>query len=441
MSLINSKEVNRLAFPAMIAAIAEPLINIADSAIIGKFGAEPVTMLAAVGIASSFFLSFIWIFSQTRTAMSSVMSRYFGTENTDDVRSLVPQMILMNFILGFFFYLTTNLFIEPIFGLFNAKGEVLSSAIDYFSIRSIGFPFVLSTMMIFGVFRGIQNTLWAMIITLIAGSCNLGLDFIFMNGIENYIQPMGIKGVAYASLFSQLLMFGLAILFLYQRTKFNLNFIQPINKEVNNLLGLAGNLIIRSIAVNTAYFFSSRYASGYGESFIAVQHICMNVWFFSAFFIEGYCNAGNVMGGKFYGQKNHEALWELSKFISKNAFKIAIGLMLFLFALYYLIGQLFFGGSPTINLFYSVFWMVLITLPINAIAFTYDELLKGIGKAAFLRNTLIMATFLAFVPSIILLDFLDIHLFGVWISFIIWMSFRAIRLRHFFNKTYDFKKL
>lgn len=440
MSLINSKEVNRLAFPAMIAAIAEPLINIADSAIIGQYGADPVTMLAAVGIASSFFLSFIWIFSQTKTAMSSVMSKYFGAGKTNDIRSLVPQMILMNFILGFFFYLTTNLFIEPIFGLFNAKGEVLTLAINYFSIRSVGFPFVLSTMMIFGVFRGVQNTIWAMIITLIAGGCNLGLDFIFMNGVENYIEPMGIKGVAYASLFSQLLMFSLAILFLYRKTKFNLNFLQPINKEVNNLLGLAGNLVIRSIAVNTAYFFSSRYASGYGEAYIAVQHICMNVWFFSAFFIEGYCNAGNVMGGKFYGQNNPEALWELSKFISKNAFKIAIGLMLTLFAMYYFIGQLFFGGNPALNLFYTVFWMVLITLPINSIAFTYDELLKGIGQAAFLRNTLIMATFLAFVPAITLIDLSGIKLYGVWISFIIWMSFRAIRLRYYFNQNYSFKK-
>jgi len=440
MSKIDIKDVNRLAFPAMVAAVSEPIINICDSAMIGRFGSDPVTMLAAVGIASSFFLSFIWVFSQTRTAMSTVMSKYYGADKLNDVRSLVPQMILMNFLLGFFIYLITNLFIGPIFELFDAKGEVLTMAIDYFSIRSIGFPFVLSYLMIFGVFRGIQNTIWAMIITLIAGGINIGLDYIFINGIDNVIEPMGIKGVALASLFSQLLMFAMAVIYLYRKTKFNLNFLKPIHTEVNGLLGMSGNLIIRSAAVNTAYFFSSRFASGYGESYIAVQHICMNIWFFSAFFIEGYCNAGNALAGKFLGQNDHLSLWNLSKVISKNSVKLSLGLMAVLFLGYYFIGRLFFKDDEVVILFYQVFWMVLLTLPLMAIAFTYDELLKGVGKMSYLRNTLLMATFLGFVPIIYLMDSLDLKMHSIWIAFICWMSFRAIRLSSFFNANYSIEK-
>lgn len=344
----------------------------------------------------------------------------------------------MNFLLGFFFYLVTNLFIGPIFSLFDAKGEVLTMAIDYFSIRSIGFPFVLSYLMIFGVFRGIQNTMWAMLITLVAGGLNLGLDYVFINGIENVIEPMGIKGVALASLFAQLLMFAMAIIYLYKKTRFNINFLKPIHPEVNGLLGMSGNLIIRSAAVNTAYFFSSRFAAGYGESYIAVQHICMNVWFFSAFFIEGYCNAGNALAGKFKGQNNPSALWNLSKVISFNSVKLATGLMLFLFLSYYFIGILFFQNERTLSLFYEVFWMVLLTLPLMAIAFTYDELLKGVGKMSYLRNTLLMATFLGFVPLIYFMDSLGLQMFSIWGAFIGWMGFRAIRLSTYFKKNYQF---
>lgn len=440
MSQIDIKEVNRLAFPAMVAAISEPIINICDSAIIGRYGSDPVTMLAAVGVASSFFLSFIWVFSQTRTAMSTVMSKYYGAEKLNDIKTLVPQMIVMNFLLGFFFYLVTNLFIEPIFHLFDAQGEVLKEAIDYFSIRSIGFPFVLSTLMIFGVFRGIQNTIWAMVITLIAGGFNLLLDVVFINGIENYIQPMGIKGVALASLIANLMMFFMAILFLYKKTKFTLNFLHPIHSEVNGLLGMSGNLIIRSAAVNTAYFFSSRFASGYGESYIAVQHICMNIWFFSAFFIEGYCNAGNALAGKFNGQNNRMALWNLSKVINKNSLKLALGLMAILFLGYYFIGKLFFKDESVVALFYEVFWMVLLTLPLMAIAFTYDELLKGMGKMAYLRNTLLLATFIGFVPVIYWMDSMDLKIHSIWTAFICWMSFRAIRLSSHFNANYHYEK-
>lgn len=436
MAIINSKDVNRLALPAMVAAIAEPLINIADSAIIGRYSEDPVIMLGAVGIASSFFLSFIWVFSQTRTAMSSVLSRYYGANKIEDVKTLIPQMILLNFILGFFFYLVTNLFIETIFTALNAKGEILKNAIDYFSIRSIGFPFVLSTLMIFGVFRGMQNTLWAMAITITAGLLNLGLDFIFINGWGEYIAPMGIKGVAFASITAQLLMFTLAIIFLYVKTPFNLNFVSSINKEVGGMLQLAGNFIIRSIAVNTAYFFMTRLASGYGESYIAVQHICINIWFFSAFFIEGYCNAGNVLAGKYRGQEDYKGIWDLSTFIRKNAIKLALGLMLFLALLYPFIGSFFVDKKETIEIFNSVFWMVLLTLPLNAIAFSYDELFKGLGKGKYLRNTLLMATFLCFLPLIFLFDSLDFKIHAIWTAFIGWMAFRGIRLRYLFHKKY-----
>lgn len=436
---IDVKDVNRLAFPAIVAAVSEPIINICDSAIIGRYGSDPVTMLAAVGIGSSFFLSFIWVFSQTRTAMSSVLSKYYGANNLDEVKTLVPQMILMNFILGLFIYLVTNLFIHPIFELFDAKGEVLTMTIEYFSIRAIGFPFALSTLMIFGVFRGIQNTMWAMIITLIAGSINLLLDLLFINGWGDYISPLGLKGVALASLIAQLFMFGIAIIFLYKKTRFSLNFMKPINLEVNNLLGMSGNLIIRSLAVNTAYFFSNMFASHYGESQIAVQGIFMNIWLFSAFFIEGYCNAGNALAGKLYGMNDRNGLWELSVFINKNALRLAFGLMLVLFAGYYFIGRLFLDDENTLTIFYSTFWLVLITLPLNAVAFTYDEIFKGIGKAAFLRNVLLFATFLVFVPLIWTFDLFGLEMFSVWMAFNGWMGFRAIRLSSYFKQHYRIK--
>jgi Na+-driven multidrug efflux pump len=231
-------------------------------------------------------------------------------------------------------------------------------------------------------------------------------------------------------------MFTMAVFYLYWKTRFNLNFLKPIHTEVNSLLGMSGNLIIRSAAVNTAYFFSTRFASGYGESYIAVQHICMNIWFFSAFFIEGYCNAGNALSGKFNGQNNRPALWNLSKIISMNSLKLATGLMLILFIGYYFIGQLFFKDEFVRSIFFEVFWIVLLTLPLMAIAFTYDEMLKGIGKMAYLRNTLLIATLLGFVPTIYLMDFIGFKTHAIWIAFICWMSFRAIRLSGYFNRYY-----
>lgn len=432
------REINRLAIPAIIASIAEPLISIGDAAIIGQYAEKDSVSLGAVAVGSTFFLSIIWVFAQTRTAMSSVMSRYYGEKKLEAVRTLVPQMTFMNFMLGLFFYLFTNLFSREIFTLYNVEGQQLEETIRYFSIRSIGFPFVLSTMMMFGVFRGIQNTVWAMSISLVGGLINILLDQILIGGVDGFISPMGIEGVAFASLCAQLVMFVMAIFFLYKKAGYSLNFMFPVNQEVYWLLRLTGNLIIRSLAVQTAYFFSGRIAAGCGPHYLNVHGVFWNIWLFSAFFIEGYCSAGNALAGKFYGEKNPEMLWRLSKFMIKRTIAIGVGLTLIYFITYRWIGHLFLTNSTELEIFYSAFWLVALVQPFNAFAFTYDELLKGIGEMKYIRNTLIIATFIGFVPVIHFLDFMEWHLLSVWSAFIVWMSIRGGRLMLYFNRNFSY---
>ncbi|NJX17163.1 MATE family efflux transporter, partial [Tamlana crocina] len=67
MAVVNFKNINRLAVPAIFAGIAEPLISLTDIAIIGNVEQDPVEALAAAGIVGSFLSAIIWIVAQTKT--------------------------------------------------------------------------------------------------------------------------------------------------------------------------------------------------------------------------------------------------------------------------------------------------------------------------------------------------------------------------------------
>jgi len=57
MSKVNRvgfKEINKLAVPSIIAGIAEPLLSIVDTAVVGNVSFDSIEALAAVGIAGSF---------------------------------------------------------------------------------------------------------------------------------------------------------------------------------------------------------------------------------------------------------------------------------------------------------------------------------------------------------------------------------------------------
>ena len=108
----------------------------------------------------------------------------------------------------------TLFFVNEIFQLYNADGLILNYAVDYYKIRAIGFPLTLFVFSAFGVFRGLQNTYWPMIISIVGAVLNVGLDFILVYGIEGLIAPMHVKGAAWASVIAQGVMAIFALILL-----------------------------------------------------------------------------------------------------------------------------------------------------------------------------------------------------------------------------------
>lgn len=430
MKKIGLREINRLAGPAIVAGIAEPVITLVDTAFIGKLGTQD---LAAVGIASSFYLMVIWVLAQTKSAISAIVSRYYGKDRLADIYSLVPQALLMNVLLGLLIILITFPFTSGIFSLYNAEGDVLVMAESYYKIRSWGYPITLATFILFGVFRGLQNTSWAMQISLIGGLVNVVADYILIFGFAG-IPAYGIEGAAMGSLIAQVVMLGLAIGYLHRKTVYTIHWPGKIHKDLKWLFGMSIDFYIRTLSLNLAFYQSTRMAAGLGDAVVAAHTIAINIWLFSAFFIDGYANAANALSGRLYGENNLPGLKKMSTTIIKIS--VGIGLLL---AVIYLLGYnrivLFFTEDPlVIHYFLSVFWLVILMQPINAVAFAYDGIFKGLGKAKALRNTLLISTFLVYFPFIFISEYLNWAFIGIWIALTAWMISRGGLLVIVFNK-------
>ncbi|MGM0391933.1 MAG: MATE family efflux transporter [Bacteroidota bacterium] len=441
MSAISFKNINRLAIPAIIAGIAEPLISLTDIAIIGNVDENPIEALAAAGIVGSFLSAIIWIVAQTKTAISSIVSQHLGANRLHAVKTLIPQAIYFNFLFSIVIYATTAFFAEAIFSAYNAEGLILSYSKEYYQIRAIGYPLTLVTFAIFGVFRGLQNTLWAMKCSITGALVNVVLDFTLVYGVEGFIPAMHLKGAAYASLAAQATMLVMALWFFFKKTPFHLKLSFNINPQLKGLLLMAGNLFVRTAALNFAIYLANAYATGYGKNYIAAQSILMNIWLFFSFFIDGYANAGNAIGGKLLGARDYKSLWELSKKISKYSVFIAFILMGICALFYDEIGLIFNKEDSVLVLFSSVFWLVLLMQPVNAIAFMFDGIFKGLGEAKYLRNLLLAATFLGFTPALLLADHFGMKLYAIWIAFFVWMLIRSSALVIKFRRKYLNKEI
>ncbi|UPS92662.1 MULTISPECIES: MATE family efflux transporter [unclassified Bizionia] len=425
---ISLKHINKLAIPALIAGVAEPILSITDTAIVGNISENATESLAAVGIVGTFISMLIWVLGQTRSAISSIVSQYVGANNLDKVKNLPAQAIFIITSLSIFIILGTYPFAESIFKLYNASDLILNYSVEYYQIRVFGFPFTLFTIAIFGTFRGLQNTFYPMIIAIVGASVNIVLDIVLVYGIEGYVPALNIKGAAYASVIAQILMAIISAYYLLTKTAIPLRFSFPFNKEINRFAIMILNLFVRTLALNVTLYFASSFSTSYGKQYIAAYTIAINLWFLGAFIIDGYASAGNILSGKLLGGKEYGKLITLSnKLIT---YGVILGMVMAAFGaiFYQFIGFVFTKEESVLTEFYNVFWIVLAMQPLCAIAFIFDGMFKGLGKMKVLRNVLLMATFLVFVPLLFLLDSLDYKLYGIFIAFTFWIIARGLPL-------------
>ncbi len=433
---ISFKQIITLAVPAIIAGIAEPLLSITDTAFIGNTQQNPIESLAAVGIAGSFIAAITWILAQTRSAITAIVSQFLGANKLHEIKTLPAQILVLNFLVSLFLYFITILFIEQIFRLYHANGIILDLSVKYYTIRALGLPFTLFTFSVFGVFRGLQNTFTPMVISITGMGINVILDYLLIFGIEGILPPLHIEGAAYASVIAQIIMAIMSFIYFIKKTPFNLKLSFQINPQLKRLLHLSANLFVRTLSLNIALYLANAYATQYGKNYIAAQTIAFQIWLFFAFFIDGFSSVGNIVSGKLLGEKNYKAMYLLSKSLIKYTIYIALILGSICFIFYKPIGSIFTKDPDVLQLFYSVFWIVIIMQPINAIAFIFDGIFKGLAEAVTLRNVLLAATFLGFVPTLLISDFFNLKLYGIWLAFTIWMLIRAFALQIIYKKKY-----
>ncbi|NND11960.1 MAG: MATE family efflux transporter, partial [Flavobacteriaceae bacterium] len=427
-TIISLKHINKLAIPALISGVSEPILSLTDAAVVGNIEINATESLAAVGIVTTFLSMLIWVLGQTRSAISSIISQYVGADNLEEVKNLPAQAIFLITSLSIIIIASTYPLAELIFKLYNASNLILQYSVEYYRIRVFGFPFTLFVIAVFGTFRGLQNTYYPMVIAIVGALTNIILDFALVYGIDGIIKPMNITGAAYASVAAQLIMAMIAAYLLLSKTNIPLRLTFPFNKEIKKFILMILNLFVRTIALNVTLYYASAFSTSYGAEYIAAYTIAINLWFLGAFVIDGYSSAGNILSGKLFGARDYPNLIELSNKLIKYGILVGLIMAVIGVALYYPLGNLFTNDTEVLNKFYEIFWIVLIMQPFCALAFIFDGIFKGLGKMKYLRNILLFSTFIIFIPILFWLDNLDYKLYAIFTAMTFWIIARGLPL-------------
>lgn len=195
----STREVLRLAWPAVLNMISVTLMGIVDAWIVGRIGTNEQ---GAVGFSNTFMWSMWCFFIGTLVLVQTFVAQHTGAgrpERAAQAASVGLKVALVFSIIPFAF----AFFGRPFFVLCGVAPEMLSHADVYYKIRMIGTVFVFLTTVGDAYFRGIGDTITPMFATIIANVLNALLCWLLVFGwTPGGVPALGVAGAALATVFA-----------------------------------------------------------------------------------------------------------------------------------------------------------------------------------------------------------------------------------------------
>jgi putative MATE family efflux protein len=186
--------------PSFAAMMASALYNIVDRIYIG----QGVDALALAGLSVIFPLMIIIMAFGMLVGIGSAVriSLSLGEKDYHRANRILGNALFLSFTLGIVLMIAGFLVRDKVLMLFGAGPETLKYASDYFVIILAGIPFAMTGYALNNIIRAEGNPRIAMVSIFISAGINIILDPILIFGFD-----MGVKGAAYATIFSQFVLF------------------------------------------------------------------------------------------------------------------------------------------------------------------------------------------------------------------------------------------
>ncbi|MDO4573374.1 MAG: MATE family efflux transporter [Clostridia bacterium] len=199
------KQLIEFSIPMAIGLLFQQLYNTVDTIVVGRFVGKAA--LAAVGSTSSIINMLVGLCAGLAAGSSVVISQCYGAHDERKLSDAVHTTMLCTFILSALATAAGLLIVEPMLRLMSTPEDVFASASQYLSIYFAGISGLLVYNMSAGVLRAVGDSRRPLYFLCFSALTNIALDLLFV-----LVFHWGIAGVAYATIVSQYLSAGLALL-------------------------------------------------------------------------------------------------------------------------------------------------------------------------------------------------------------------------------------
>lgn len=412
------KEILRLALPAIVANITTPLLSLVDIAIVGHLGSA--AFVGAIAVGGSLFNLLYWFFGFLRFGTSGLTAQAVGHKNHDEQWLIGRRSVLIGLGFGCLLIMLQKPLGELALLVMDPDVSTRSLALTYFSVLIWGAPAVLMQYAVTGWFVGSQDTRSPMVISLTINIVNIIASLILV-----YSFGLGIRGVAFGSLFAQWVGCLLGFIIIIRRPCATLKK-TDLKLPWRPFFSVNISIFLRTLCLIAVTVWFTRAGARQGDVILAVNTLLLQLFTLFSYFMDGFAFAAEAMCGKLYGAARFAELRSLIR-----RFVLWGGGVAMIFTLLYAIGGDAFLSMLTddgivINVAREFrLWGAAIPLA-GFMAFTWDGIIIGITQTRLMLISMAVATGVFFLLWWLLTPAWGNH--ALWFAFLAYLLTRGLLL-------------
>lgn len=388
-------QILRLAVPAFGALIAQPLLVLVDTAMLGHLG---VAELAGATVATTLITTAVGLMVFLAYSATSKIARLYGAgKPREALQAGLDAAVLAALIAAAAVLLlsVSGTWLLSLFTPLNTATGVFAA--EYFFTALWGVPAMLLCYAFAGTERGLQNTVTPLIVTAVGATVNAALNWIFM-----FHLGLGVFGSALGTTLAEWLMALLFCAKLYSRSRI-LNFSWRIS-----LAGIASSvssgswLFLRTLSLRIAILLTMWAATLHSPTVTASLAVINAVFMLLSYALDALAIAAQALIGKALGAGDTAQVRQLTRQLLRLAALLGAVLGLFLALSSGVLPQLF-GAGANLNAALTPALLVLaLAQPLCGAVFALDGVLIGAGDHRYLALTGVL-NLLCFAPPLLIL--------------------------------------
>lgn len=382
------------------------------------------TYILAIGFGVMIFNIIYWAFGFLRMGMTGMTAQEVGKGNYDEAYRLLFRGLIIAMIGAVLIFLLKDGILKLSLYMIGSNSEVNEQITAYFNARIYAAPATIGLYAFIGWFFGKQNATIPMVITIMVNLLNVVCSYYLV--VEMHYEA---EGVAYGTVMAQYTGFLLGGLFflLFYRKQLNPNTFKGIldMAALKNFLLVNIDIFIRTLCLIFAISFFKVMSVKESELIGAANILLLEFVTIAAYGIDGFAYAAESISGKYFGAKDNTSFRKAVQY----CFYWGLGLGALYGVVYWVFGKdilnLLTNQQEVIELAMSyLVWLILFPV-LSVVAFVWDGIYIGLTASKAMRNTMLLATFIVFIPSYYLFSYLwGNH--GLWLAMILFVSARGI---------------